>query len=33
VEGYIAGLMPAIYGDTLATADLADIIGYLLSLQ
>jgi len=33
VEGYIAGLMPAIYGDTLATDDLADIIGYLLSLQ
>lgn len=33
VEGFVAGIMPPVYGDTIPAPDLADIISYLLSLQ
>jgi cytochrome c551/c552 len=33
VEGFAAGVMPPIYGDTIAMPDLVDIVSYLLSLQ
>ena len=33
VEGFVAGIMPPVYADTIPAPDLADIISYLLSLQ
>ncbi len=33
VEGFVAGIMPPVYGDTIPAPGLADIISYLLSLQ
>ena len=33
VEGFTPDLMPKVYADTLSTAQIADIVAYLLSLQ
>ena len=33
VDGYAPGVMIQTYGDTLSDQDLADIIGYLLTLK
>jgi len=33
VEGFMPDLMPKVYADTLSTAQIADIVAYLLSLQ
>lgn len=33
VEGYVAGLMPQTYKETLSTAEVSDLVAYMLTLK